>query len=36
MEGTENADILCFIQGQINADVLSYSKSNTIQVEEVV
>ena len=26
------SDCLCFIQGQVDADVMSYSKSNTIQV----
>ena len=31
-EAWGNADILCFIQGQIDVDVLSYSKSNTSQV----
>ena len=31
-----DSDVLCFIQGQIDKDVLSYSKSNTIQVRSAL
>ena len=33
-EAWGNADIRCFIQGQIDVDVLSYSKSNNPTFEE--
>ena len=32
-ENWGKSDCLCFIQGQVDADVMSYSKSNTIQVD---
>lgn len=31
-----DSDVLCFIQGQIDKDILSYSKSNTIQVRSAL